>query len=107
VSPRRESPQTRLVYRALRASGRSWCHGYDISRVTGLAAGTLYPILARLTERGMLESRWEDEPPTGRPRRHLYRLSAEGEAHALALAAEPLPDVRSTTYRPGLADGRA
>ena len=35
-----------------------WRYGYDISRNTGLKSGTLYPILMRLAEHGMLETSW-------------------------------------------------
>lgn len=58
-----------------------WTYGYDLARATGLQSGTLYPILARLHDRGQLIARWEEEhersSPEG-PRRHLYRLSDEG-----------------------------
>lgn len=66
-----------------------WRYGYDIARETGLASGTLYPILGRLSDRGLLETRWEDDPPEGRPRRHLYRLTAQGAARAVELRQEP------------------
>lgn len=56
----------------------SWRYGYDIARETGLRSGTLYPVLGRLAERGMLEARWDDELEPGRPRRHLYQITAEG-----------------------------
>jgi DNA-binding PadR family transcriptional regulator len=56
----------------------AWRHGYDIARETGLHSGTLYPVLSRLAERGMMEARWDDDVEPGRPRRHLYRLTAEG-----------------------------
>jgi len=49
-----------------------------------LKAGTLYPILMRLADRGLLEATWEADPPIGRPRRHLYRILGQGE---LVLAA--------------------
>ncbi len=106
MSPQRDSTQTRLVFRALRSSAQTWRHGYGITQETGLAPGTLYPILARLTDRGLLESRWEDDPPLGRPRRHLYRLSADGAAHATRLAAEPAKAPQVRGLLPRLADGR-
>jgi hypothetical protein len=40
-----------------------------------------------------VEACWQDEPTPGRPRRHLYRLTADGLASAtgaLAAAAVPL-----------------
>jgi DNA-binding PadR family transcriptional regulator len=82
------SPQTRAVLEDLLDSPGGWRHGYDIARRTGLASGTLYPILGRLSDGGLLETRWEDDPPEGRPRRHLYRLTAEGAALATTVAEQ-------------------
>jgi DNA-binding PadR family transcriptional regulator len=62
------------------ANGADWSYGYDICRTLGLKAGTVYPILMRLAERGQVEAVWEPDAPTGRPARHLYRLSPEGAA---------------------------
>lgn len=75
---RRPSPQTAAVLAALAEAGSSWSHGYDLCRALGLKAGTVYPILIRLAERGLLETSWEDDPPRGRPARHLYRLTTAG-----------------------------
>ena len=47
-----------------------------------LSAGTLYPILMRLTEQKLLETAWEPSDEPGRPPRHLYRLTADGAALA-------------------------
>jgi len=81
-----------LVLAALCAEPREWRHGYGIARETGLKSGTLYPILIRLADRGLVEARWEEGQPAGRPRRHLYRLTAEGLASAgAALADTPAP----------------
>lgn len=88
--PRRRpesSPQTRNVLRALRDEP-GWSYGYDLARLTGLKSGTLYPMLARLAERGLLEAAWEQAPPEGRPPRHLYRLSAAGTELASSLPTE-------------------
>ena len=85
---RNSSPQTRAVLEDLLASPGGWRHGYDMARRTGLASGTLYPILGRLSDGGLLETRWEDDPPEGRPRRHLYRLTAEGAALAATVAEQ-------------------
>jgi DNA-binding PadR family transcriptional regulator len=67
---------------ALQARLRSWQHGYELSLATELKSGTLYPILMRLCERKLLESKWQDSPLAGRPPRHLYRLTAAGAAYA-------------------------
>lgn len=67
--------------------------GVEISRSTGLASGTLYPILFRLEEAGWLESEWEEVVPAQvkRPRRRLYRMTAVGEANARASLKEFFP----------------
>jgi PadR family transcriptional regulator len=75
---RRPSPQTVAVLNALAAKASDWSHGYDLCRVLGLKAGTVYPILIRLAERGYVDTAWEQDVPQGRPPRHLYRLSAAG-----------------------------
>jgi DNA-binding PadR family transcriptional regulator len=67
--------------------------GIEISRATGLASGTLYPILFRLEEAGWLESEWEEVVPAQvkRPRRRLYRITALGETSARTSFREILP----------------
>ncbi len=92
--PRRPdtSPQTLRLFRALLADPSQWRYGYDLSRETRLASGTLYPILIRLTDREFLETRWEPAEQPGRPPRHVYRLTGAGADYArerLASAAEP------------------
>jgi PadR family transcriptional regulator PadR len=83
---RRASPQTISVVLALADEPKVWRHGYDLCRETGLKAGTMYPILIRLADQGLLETGWEQPQGLGRPPRHLYRLSAEGLALAQELA---------------------
>ena len=61
---------------------RDWHHGYELSKATELASGTLYPILMRLSDRGFLEHKWVETPEAGRPARHVYRLTVKGVAHA-------------------------
>ena len=77
-----------------------WRYGYDLGVETGLKAGSLYPILVRLADRGLLDAGWEESPPHGRPARHLYRLTAAGQE----LAAVPAPDARP--QRSGSAEHR-
>ena len=76
------SPQTLHVFEALLAAPDAWRYGYDLSRETGLASGSLYPILMRLAEGSLLETRWEPAEQPGRPPRHLYRLTPDGAALA-------------------------
>ena len=82
------SAQTLAVLAELCATPSQWRHGYGIARDTGLKSGTLYPVLIRLANRGLVEASWEDEQPSGRPRRHLYRLTPEGLAAAGAALAQ-------------------
>lgn len=72
------SPPTRAVLAALLTAFPARTYGYDLSRSTRLKSGTLYPILQRLHEQGYLHAEWESSPPTGRPPRHLYRLTEAG-----------------------------
>jgi DNA-binding PadR family transcriptional regulator len=88
IRDRRPSPQTLRLLMALAARPRSWRHGYELSRETGLKAGTLYPILMRLSQRGLIDSRWEESPLAARPPRHACRLSVQGLAFARAQLAE-------------------
>ena len=89
-SRREFSPQTLSVLAALCDQPSRWQHGYALASQTGLKSGTLYPILIRLADRGLVEACWQEEPQPGRPRRHLYRLTPGGLASAAgALAARP------------------
>jgi PadR family transcriptional regulator PadR len=90
---RRPSPQTAAVLRALFAQPDEWRYGYELGREVGLKAGSLYPILIRLSEREQLEARWEELPAdsAGRPPRHLYRLTGAGRELASQLAPPPAP----------------
>lgn len=72
-----------MLLAALLSQRVQWQHGYDLSEQTGLSSGTLYPILMRLSDRGMVESRWEPSQHEGRPPRKLYRLNAEGVSYAI------------------------
>lgn len=78
------SEQTTTVLLALAEDPTAWRHGYDLCQQTGLKAGSMYPILIRLADRGLLETTWESDIPVGRPPRHLYRLTEAG----LELASE-------------------
>lgn len=79
----RSSPQSTIVLAEFLQHRSEWRYGYDISRSTGLKSGTLYPILMRLAERGMLETSWETVS-AGCPPRHMYKLTQEGTRYARA-----------------------
>ena len=74
-------------------------YGYDLSRETGLASGTLYPILMRLTEQSLLEADWEPSDQPGRPPRHTYRLTGDGIALARVRLADAAAKARATGVR--------
>jgi PadR family transcriptional regulator PadR len=85
---RRPSAQTIAVLLALARHPTTWRYGYDLCQQLGLKAGSMYPILMRLTDRGLLETTWETDPPRGRPPRHLYRLTGPGADLAAELASQ-------------------
>jgi DNA-binding PadR family transcriptional regulator len=93
---RNVSSQTKALIAALLETPAGWRHGYELSKLTGLKSGTLYPLLMRLSDQGLLESKWEPSPQAGRPPRHVYRLTARGATLAreqsAASDADRLPD---------------
>lgn len=67
--------------------------GAEISRATGIASGTLYPVLFRLEKAGWLHSEWEDVDPSEvkRPRKRLYWMTAVGQTSGIAAFREVMP----------------
>jgi DNA-binding PadR family transcriptional regulator len=92
---RRPSAQTLAVLTALADEPGRWRYGYDLCTQLGLQAGSMYPILMRLADRGLLETSWETERVPGRPARHLYRLTSTGLAYAETSAASGDPALAS------------
>jgi DNA-binding PadR family transcriptional regulator len=74
------SPQAIAVLNVLADHASSWRYGLELSAETGLKSGSLYPILMRMAERGLLESCWQESSYPGRPPRHAYRITAQGRA---------------------------
>lgn len=74
--------------------------GAQIARITGLASGTLYPILMRLETARWVDSKWEDADPSelGRPRRRLYRVTALGARRAREVIEEVRADLGRLTW---------
>jgi PadR family transcriptional regulator, regulatory protein PadR len=66
------------VLRVLVADTAARHYGYDLMKAARLQSGTLYPMLARLEQEGMVCSQWETQPPDGRPPRKYYQLTGEG-----------------------------
>lgn len=79
-------------------------YGLELSRLTGLPNGTLFPILERLVQAGWVERYWEADGPAeaeGRPRRRFYKLTAKGAERA------PLAIAEATANAPRSASPRA
>ena len=57
-------------------------YGYDLMKAAGLQSGTLYPLLGRLEEDGLVSSGWEVPQSAGERPRRYYRLTGEGTAVA-------------------------
>lgn len=72
--------QTALVLEALAADRH---HGWDIMDATDLPSGTVYPILRRIEQEGLVSARWEKEGEARReqrPARRYYELTPAGRA---------------------------
>jgi len=89
---RRPSRETLDVVSALISAGGS-SYGADLRRHTGIASGTIFPMLLRLEDAGWLVSEWEAEDPQslGRPRRRYYTLTALGRRECTRALAERSP----------------
>ena len=88
---RRPSKQMLGLLEVLAVRPREWRHGYDMMKETGLLSGTLYPLLMRMTEQGLVEAQWLEPAQPGRPARHAYRLTSAGLALARAAQADKKP----------------
>lgn len=99
---RAPSPQTAAVLLALAETSGAWRYGYDLCQELGLKPGTLYPILMRLADRGLLETAWETDAPAGRPPRHMYRLTGQGRKSVAELAASTRAKARRIRLEPGM-----
>jgi PadR family transcriptional regulator, regulatory protein PadR len=81
-------------------------YGLRLSKVTGIAPGTLYPILHRLERADWLDAYTEDIDPSKekRPARRVYRLSRIGEHAARQRLQQSAPQtLRTLSIQPGLA----
>jgi len=85
---RTASVQSRNLLALMLSKRGRWLHGYELSELTALKSGSLYPILMRLSDRGVLEAKWEPSPHPGRPPRRLYRLTAQGVSYAIDQTSE-------------------
>lgn len=99
---------TERVLRVLLENPTAHWYGYELMKAAGVQSGTLYPMLARLADRGMVVSEWEtgEERPGGRPPRKFYRLTGVGISTARVELAECAATRRTATpARPGRTAG--
>lgn len=97
--PPNASRQTRSMLNILLREPRRWQHGYELCKETGLRSGTLYPLLIRLSDQGLLDSEWRQPSRSGLPPRHVYRLNTRGLALARQLTQEDVPNPESLAAR--------
>jgi PadR family transcriptional regulator PadR len=57
-------------------------YGYDLMKAAKLKSGTLYPMLGRLEDDGLVTSAWETPRQEGERPRKYYQLTGEGIAVA-------------------------
>lgn len=77
---RAPSPQTLRVLVHLMSNTDTWVHGFEIMKATGISSSVVYPVLSRLLERGVLESKIDDSNPL-KPKKE-YRFTDKGKAFA-------------------------
>jgi DNA-binding PadR family transcriptional regulator len=75
---RRPSRQMRILLERLLVYAPRSQHGYELMKKTGLSSGTLYSLLMRMADQGLVEAEWQAPSQPGRPARHAYRLTAGG-----------------------------
>jgi DNA-binding PadR family transcriptional regulator len=79
------SPRVNLTYptaMVLQALATGYHYGFDILDVTDLPSGTVYPILRRLDQEGLVKSKWEKAAVAhreNRPPRRYYEITGVGQ----------------------------
>jgi PadR family transcriptional regulator, regulatory protein PadR len=88
------------VLRVFLADPSARHHGYDLMKAARLPSGTLYPMLARLHDQGLVTSEWEPPPAdaNGRPPRKYYQLTGEGVRVARLELAQAAGAARRTAH---------
>jgi len=77
-------------------------HGLEVCAATGLPAGLVHPVLARLEYLQWIDSAWDDVPLGQHPRtrRRHYFLTADGVVAARQSLAEAFADRHTPTGFP-------
>jgi PadR family transcriptional regulator, regulatory protein PadR len=72
------TPQLERVLRVFLEDPAAPRYGYELMKAAKLASGTLYPLLTRLSEAGLVTSAWETPSEEGQRPRRYYTLTGEG-----------------------------
>lgn len=94
---RKHSVQTQQVFAQMLDAPGVESYGFQLVKATGLASGSVYPILRRLEDRGWVTAREEIIDPAARRPRHrvYYRLTAEGRRVAREATRDHATALRS------------
>ena len=101
ASPRLTYPTAVILH----AISRGIRYGFDIIDASGLQSGTVYPVLRRLEDAGLLRSSWErvhTAREEQRPPRRYYQLTGPG-AETVKQALRRYPGLGHTLGRRGTA----
>jgi DNA-binding PadR family transcriptional regulator len=80
------------------AVSRGFRYGFEIMDASGLPSGTVYPILRRLEDAGLLSAKWEaiaDARDEQRPPRRYYQITGAGR-QAFREASAKFPGLTGT-----------
>ncbi|HZU56661.1 MAG TPA: helix-turn-helix transcriptional regulator [Actinocrinis sp.] len=84
---RTTEPRARVL-EAFLADPHARRYGYELMKLANLQSGTLYPLLSRLQDEGMVTSQWEAPTEPGQRPRRYYELTGEGVRAARLELAE-------------------
>lgn len=73
--------------------------GLQVSKLTGLKTGTVYPILERLEALGWLYSEWELSPERSGPRRRRYFLTQDAREELTSMFSEEIDIASPSDWR--------
>jgi DNA-binding PadR family transcriptional regulator len=93
----RISIPTKQVLQAFLDAPSQETYGYELAQATGLPSGTIYPILRRLEDEGLVSSRWEDvaQSDGATRRRRYYSLRGEGAQLARTVTQDQAVGLRA------------
>ena len=93
---RSPSIQTCQVFQAMLDAPSEETYGFELVKATGLPSGSVYPILRRLEQAGLVTARQEViDPSAPRPRyRVYYRLTGDGARTARNATRGRVPALR-------------